>query len=93
MTGEPKAAARKHAHTIVEQLVAHRIESGMSVLEVAVNMGISPNSVRRFETLPSNPSLMMLLLYASATGSSFDVVDVEQVERRVEQRFMNGNHE
>lgn len=90
---DPKEAARSTANDIIERVVKERRQSGMSVLEMAHRMGVSPTSVYRFETPPSSPTLTMFLLYVEAVGSRVAVVDVEEIERRVEQRFMNGTHE
>lgn len=75
---DPKEAVHADVNEIVKRVVEERQRSGMSVLEVAAKMGVSPTTVRRFESLPSNPTLAMLMLYVAATGGR---VDAEIVER------------
>lgn len=93
MTG-PKADARRRARAIVEQTVEYRRKSGLTVTDMAIRMGVSPNTVRLLEAPHSDPKITLLLLYLAACGNDYAIDFVERAQRRTEQNFMDRtNHE
>lgn len=74
-----KEQARAQVTSLVERLVEARHDAGLSIQDVAVKMGVAPNTVRRFEAPHSDPTLTMLMLYVGATGGKItaDVVELD----------------
>lgn len=58
-------------------MVEQRKAQGLSVLDVAIKMGVAPNTVRRFESLHSDPTLTMLMMYTQATNGRMTAEIVE----------------
>lgn len=70
LPGFREMAARRRALT--EELVARRLELGLSQTEVAARMGTSQSAVARLEAGQSDVRLSTLERYAAAVGHVLD---------------------
>lgn len=62
----------------VKELVAARKAAGLDVTEIVIRTGWSPNTVRRFESCSTNPTLFQVIVYTHAVGGNWEnLVSVE----------------
>lgn len=55
-------------YTLMEDLIVFREQRKLSIDTVAARMGVTPNSVKLFETYDYNPTLSEIRRYAMAVG-------------------------
>ncbi len=71
--------------SVVLQFINLREELDLTQVKVAEKMGVSFQQVSKFESLVNSPTLMFLMKYAKALGTSIDVIlkDIDQEEIKV----------
>ncbi len=60
--------------SVALQFINMRTELGLTQTRVAIKMGVSFQQVSKFEGLVNSPTLMFLMKYAKALGTSIDVI-------------------
>ena len=55
-------------YQFIQELIASRLQSGLSQEEVGIRMGVSQPSVAAFEAADSNPTMSTIRRYALAVG-------------------------